>query len=204
MRSQRTSVVQTVAQGERVTATTESVANYNHCHAITIQYFEVLRHLLVRQRLVDVQECLFVPMLMSWFTRDKTLRWRNTLAPVHCRGACAAGSTRSTGSTRGYVGSDLPLGRYADENLETVEGELQIRFQLTRPRDKDEDFDAAAWSPLLKLFGFDPADFYAQHLKEQKFKDRVFLDQLGPKIASNRRPGAARLGGARRRLRGRT
>ena len=82
VRSQRTSVVHTVAQGERVTATTESVANYNHCHAITIQYFEVLRHLLVRQRLVDVQECLFVPMLMSWFTRDKALRWRNTLATV--------------------------------------------------------------------------------------------------------------------------
>ena len=184
VRSQRTSVVHTVAQGERVTATTESVANYNHCHAITIQYFEVLRHLLVRQRLVDVQECLMVPMLMSWFTRDKTLRWRNTLAPSTPR-SLRGGYDALDRIDAGYVGSDLPLGRYADENLETVEGDIQIRFQLTRPRDKDEDFDAAAWSPLLKLFGFDPADFYAQHLKEQKFKDKVFLDQLGPKIASN-------------------
>ena len=55
-RSQRSTVVHTVRQGERMVATTETVANYNHCHAITIQYFEVLRHLLVRQRLTDVQE----------------------------------------------------------------------------------------------------------------------------------------------------
>ena len=36
-------------------ATTESVANHNHCHAITVQYFEVLRHLRVTHELVDVQ-----------------------------------------------------------------------------------------------------------------------------------------------------
>ncbi len=184
VRSQRTSVVHTVAQGERVTATTESVANYNHCHAITVQYFEVLRHLLVRQRLTDVQECLLVPMLMSWFTRDKALRWRNTLAsatPRQLRGGFAALERIDAQ----YVGSDLPLRRYADENLESVEGDLTIRFQLTRPRDKDDNFDPAAWSPLLRLFGFDPADFYAQFLKEQKFKDRVFLEQMGPRIAGN-------------------
>lgn len=48
VRSQRATVVQTVAQGERSEAIAESVANYNHCHAITIQYFEVLRHFLVQ------------------------------------------------------------------------------------------------------------------------------------------------------------
>lgn len=184
VRSQRTSVVHTVAQGERVTATTESVANYNHCHAITIQYFEVLRHLLVRQRLVDVQECLLVPMLMSWFTRDKALRWRNTLAGSVAR-QLRGGFDALERIDAGYVGSDLPLGRYADENLETVEGDLTIRFQITRPRDKDDAFDPNGWMPLLKLFGFDPADFYAQHLQDQKFKDKIFLDQLGSRIASN-------------------
>ena len=183
VRSQRSSVVQTVTQGERVIATTETVANYNHCHAITVQYFEVLRHLLVRQRLVDVQECLFVPLLMSWFTAEKARRWRNTLAttvPRRLRGGFDALDRIASN----YAGSDLPTGRYADEQLQTVEGELQIRFQLTRPRDKDDDFDAGAWSPILKLFGFDPKDFYDQFLREQKFKDRVFVEQLGPRIAS--------------------
>jgi len=184
VRSLRSSVVQSVTQGERVIATTETIANYNHCHAITVQYFEVLRHLLVRQRLVDVQECLFVPLLMSWFTSAKARRWRNTLAsatPRQFRGGYDALDRIASA----YVGSDLPLGRYADEQLLTVDGDLRIRFQLTRPRDKDDDFDPAAWSPLLKLFGFDPKDFYENFLKEQAFKDRVFVEQLGPRIASS-------------------
>jgi len=183
VRSLRSSVVQTVTQGERVIATTETVANYNHCHAITVQYFEVLRHLLVRQRLVDVQECLFVPLLMSWFTSAKALRWRNTLAgatPRQFRGGYDALDRIASN----YAGSDLPVGRYADEQLLTVDGDLRLRFQLTRPRDKNDEFDANAWSPLLKLFGFDPEDFYNNFLKEQQFKDRVFVEQLGPRIAS--------------------
>ena len=183
VRSLRSSVVQSVTQGERVVATTETVANYNHCHAITVQYFEVLRHLLVRQRLVDVQECLFVPLLMSWFTSAKALRWRNALAsatPQELRG----GYDALDRIAHAYVGSDLPLGRYADEQLQTVDGDLQLRFQLTRPRDKNDQFDAAAWSPILNLFGFDPEDFYNNFLKDQQFKDRVFVEQLGPRIAS--------------------
>ena len=183
VRSMRSSVVQTVAQGERVVATTETVANYNHCHAITVQYFEVLRHLLVRQRLVDVQECLFVPLLMSWFTSAKALRWRNTLVTATPR-QFREGYAALDRIASAYVGSDLPLGRYADEQLLTVEGDLRLRFQLTRPRDKDDQFDPAAWSPLLTLFGFDPQDFYDNFLKEQQFKDRVFVEQLGPRIAS--------------------
>ena len=183
VRSQRSSVVQTVVQGERVAVTTETVANYNHCHAITVQYFEVLRHLLIRQRLVDVQECLFVPLLMSWFTEDKARRWHNTMAsavPSRLRG----GFDALDRIANKYAGSDLPVGPYADEDLDAVEGELRLRFQLARPRDKNDDFDPSAWSPILKLFGFTPADFYGQYLKDQKFKDRIFLEQLGPKIAS--------------------
>ena len=150
VRGLRSSVVQSVAQGERVIATTETIANYNHCHAITVQYFEVLRHLLVRQRLVDVQECLFVPLLMSWFTSAKALRWRNTLAsatPRQLRGGYDALDRIASA----YVGSDLPLGRYADEQLQTIDGDLRIRFQLARPRDKDDDFDPSAWNWLLDL-----------------------------------------------------
>ena len=38
------------ARARRVRAETEVVANYNHCHALTIEYFEVLRHFLVTPR----------------------------------------------------------------------------------------------------------------------------------------------------------
>ena len=55
VRSTRSSVVQTVSQGESTRVTTEVVANHNHCHALTMQYFEVLRHLKVVHELSDVQ-----------------------------------------------------------------------------------------------------------------------------------------------------
>src|SRR5262249_16891434 len=79
VRSQRATVVQTVSQGERVEATSEAVANYNHCHAITIQYFEVMRHFAVRNRLAGVQECLFIPLQMTSFDIAKCIRWRSSL-----------------------------------------------------------------------------------------------------------------------------
>ena len=186
VRSQRTSVVQTVTQGERVTATTETVANYNHCHAMTIQYFEVLRHMLVRQRLTDVQECLFVPLLMTRFSRAKALRWRNTL-----RGAVRARRLRQGFDAleridANYVGSDFPLGTYADQSIEYLDGDLNLRFQLARPRDAADDFDAGAWSWLGGLLPFiSPSEFYRQFLKDQQFKDRIFLEQLGTQIAEH-------------------
>ncbi|MHB8809573.1 MAG: helix-hairpin-helix domain-containing protein [Desulfobulbaceae bacterium] len=184
VRSQRSSVVQTVQQGERVVATTETIANYNHCHAITIQYFEVLRHLLLRHRLTDVQECLFVPLMMSWFTDDKALRWRDTISPWVPRGL-RRGFGALDRIASNYEGSDFPLARYADEQLLSVDGDLRVRFQLARPRDDaNDEFDPNSWNPLLKLFGFTPQDFYNSFLKGQQFKDRIFLEQLGPKIAS--------------------
>ena len=76
VRSQRATVVQTVQQGETMRVTTEVVHNHNHCHAMTIEYFEVLRHFQISQELVDVQECLFVPLLMGSFDSAKALRWR--------------------------------------------------------------------------------------------------------------------------------
>jgi len=184
VRSMRSTVVQTMRQGERVTATTESVANYNHCHAITIQYFEVLRHINVRQRLVDVQECLFVPLLMSRFNSDKALRWRNALRNALPTRPLAQGLDALERIDNNYEGSDLPVGRYADQSLDYLDGDLTIRFQLARPRDKDDDFDAAAWTWLGNLLPFiDPQQFYKSYLKDQQFKDQVFIEQLGPQIA---------------------
>jgi competence ComEA-like helix-hairpin-helix protein len=49
-RSQRATVVQSASQGERFSAETETIANYNHCHAITIVYFEILRHFKIEHR----------------------------------------------------------------------------------------------------------------------------------------------------------
>ena len=184
LRSQRSTVVHTVRQGERMVATTETVANYNHCHAITIQYFEVLRHLLVRQRLTDVQECLFVPLLMSRFDSGKALRWRNTLRGAVADRALRAGFDAIERIKANYAGSDFPVGSYADQLLDDLEGELYLSFEIARPRDDNDDFDPNAWLFLNRLFpSISASDFYRQHLKGQALKDRVFQEQMAPKIA---------------------
>jgi hypothetical protein len=185
MRAQRSTVVQSVAQGERVSVTTETVANYNHCHAMTMEYFEVLRHLIVRQRLVDVQECLFVPLQMSRFDRAKALRWLHTLQPTMPTRDLREGFNALERIDNNYDGSNLPVGRYADQPLDYVEGDLSIRFQLARPRDKDDDFDPVNWGWLAKLIpSLSAEEQYKTFLKDQQFKDRIFLEQLGPRIAS--------------------
>ena len=184
MRAQRSTVIQTVTQGERVSVTTESVANYNHCHAMTMEYFEVLRHLIVRQRIVDVQECLFVPLQMSRFDRAKALRWRHTLKTVMPERALKAGFDALERIDNNYEGSDMPTGAYADEKLDFLEGELTIRFQLARPRDKDDNFDPTQWQWMgILLPMVNAQEAYNNFLKDQKLKDRIFLEQLGPRIA---------------------
>ncbi len=111
VRSQRSTVVQSGRQAESARAQTEVIANYNHCHSLTIQYFEVLRHLQVTQELAAVQECLFVPFSISPFTADKALRWRR---PLEQRVAPAT------------VGSRVRLAR-------TGRGELGRRRRPRRP-----------------------------------------------------------------------
>ena len=185
MRAQRSTVIQTVTQGERVAVTTESVANYNHCHAMTMEYFEILRHLIVRQRIVDVQECLFVPLQMSRFDRAKALRWRHTLKAVMPDRTLKAGFDALERIDNNYDGSDMPTGAYADERLDFLEGELTIRFQLARPRDNDQDdFNAANWAWMGFLLPMlNPQELYKNFIKGQTLKDRIFLEQVGPRIA---------------------
>ena len=133
VRNLRSTIVQTASQGEAVRATTEVVANHNPCHALTIQYFEVLRHLKVTNELVDVQECLFVPLPMTEFNREKTLRWRQPLSTYLQRRELAPGfdATRRVFTAWGEV--DTPVGRYADEIVTAIFGELTLTIYIPLP-----------------------------------------------------------------------
>ncbi|MBQ0946213.1 hypothetical protein KAK07_22930 [Ideonella sp. 4Y16] len=143
VRSQRASVVTTVGQSESFRFTTEVVANHNHCHAITIQYFEVLRHFAVHHELADVQECLFVPFLIENFDRRKILRWRDVLstylfAPQASLRQLRAGFDslqREEDALHGdaLAYSAFPAERYCDEQLKEVAGDLSFRLHVVKP-----------------------------------------------------------------------
>jgi hypothetical protein len=184
LRSQRSTVIQTVSQSEGVRVETDVVANHNHCHAMTMEYFEVLRHFLVRNRLADVQECLFVPLLMSRFDNSKALRWRAPLQRYLKNRALARGFDALQRIADNYVGSDMPVGAYAEEELEYLDGFLRIRFQIVRPRDNDDDtFNTAAWDGISFLLGITGKEFWENFLRGQQRKDQIFAEMLGPKIA---------------------
>ncbi len=81
-RSTRTSV-RTATATDRRTASTKFIANRNHCHAMTMQWFEVLRDFSIETRIEGVQLVVFVPMQLVAFRRAGQPQ---TLPPVVNRG----------------------------------------------------------------------------------------------------------------------
>ena len=188
VRSRRSTVVQTMHQGETMRVQTEVVANHNHCHAMTVQYFEILRHLLVTQELMDVQECLFVPLLMTHFDSGKTLRWREALSRSLRDRRLLGGFDALERIRLNYASSDLPTGSYAQQIIQHLDGELQIAFTIARPRDpsKDENFHNYIndnWGFWGGLLGGNAGDIYNSFLKNQQDKGRVFREQLARRVA---------------------
>ncbi|HEX5601191.1 MAG TPA: hypothetical protein VFX63_01530, partial [Pyrinomonadaceae bacterium] len=184
VRNQRSTVVETVGQSERVTATTEVIANYNRCHALTIQYFEVLRHFAVHERIASVQECLFVPLEMITFDDAKVLRWHDILL----------NSCRDRRVTPGFEAirrlnspeAPPPDRRYADDPIEEMNGSLRIRISIARPKDPT-DVNAVVQDTEWRFFGWilrlNPEVLYERYKRDQAKRDRIFRDEIAPEIA---------------------
>jgi hypothetical protein len=182
VRSQRATVIQTVSQGERVQATAESVANYNHCHAITIQYFEVLRHFSVHTRLAGVQECLFVPLQITTFDLEKCLRWRNTLERYLFRPKLLAGFDaimrilKEKENAEDYYGSiGFPRANFAEQPMKAFSGVLFFEFAFFNTQEGKVSDDLVR---LLRVFGFsiDPAEY-----NDRTISNRELADMVGPR-----------------------
>ncbi|MET0500342.1 MAG: hypothetical protein ABW172_02340 [Candidatus Binatia bacterium] len=179
VRSQRATVIQTVSQGERVGATAESVANYNHCHAITIQYFEVLRHFAVHTRLAEVQECLFVPLQITTFDLEKCLRWRNTLEKYLVRPNLMPGFDailrilKEKENAEDYYGSiGFPKSYFAEQAMKAFSGALFIEFAFFNTKEGSVGADLIA---LLKVFGIsiDAAEYNDRYLSNRELAEMV-------------------------------
>ncbi|MCZ2438601.1 MAG: hypothetical protein LC119_00310 [Burkholderiales bacterium] len=79
-RNRRASIVQEIAQSETEKVSTRVVTNYNHMHALTVQYFEVVQLYAVQTRLVAEQRCLYVPVqpVQRW-TVELVRLWREQI-----------------------------------------------------------------------------------------------------------------------------
>ena len=187
IRSQRSTVIQTVGQNESVSVQTEVIKNNNHCHAMTIEYFEILKHYAIEQQLVDVQECLFVPMPMSHFDHKKVLRWKNTLQRTIYGRKLRRGFDAIERIESNYVNSDLPTGSYANEVIEEFSGHFTISFELTRPfiksideATKTEEYDLSI--PFPWFFGRMVFHLEREVPLTEAEKDAIFEEQYVPDI----------------------
>lgn len=142
------SVVTQVREGQEYSVTAEVVANHNHCHSLTMMYFEVLRHFAITQELAEVQECVFVPLLLTEFRPANIARWKDVLAPAlrpvpsntyswplrrlrhPLVGAFDANDRVRTNWTR----VDYPENSYAEDPINQVTGSITMRVRLPRPR----------------------------------------------------------------------
>jgi len=151
-RQQNATVVTTVQEGQHYSAMTEVVANHNHCHALTMMYFEVLRHFAIYQELTDVEECVFVPLLMTNFTPANIYKWRDVLArhllPVHANTYLQPFSFINRGRAHpylkgfdaidrirtNYANVDFPQTTYDDEAISFIKGDIYLRTSMPRPK----------------------------------------------------------------------
>ncbi len=134
------SVVTTVQEGQRYGVTSEVVANHNHCHALTMMYFEVLRHYAIFQELSSVEECVFVPLLMTQLHDGEHLqvaRRAGARRCCRCRRTPTCSRCRLHGGQRpahpllkafdaneriktNYANVDFPAGAYDDEPIQFI------------------------------------------------------------------------------------
>ncbi len=81
-RSRRATVVKEVQESETETLTTRVVANYNHMHALSVLYFEVLQIFALKTKVSAAERCIFIPMELIAFTPEAIDRHQESLLAV--------------------------------------------------------------------------------------------------------------------------
>lgn len=84
VRNRRATAVREVSQSEHENVSTRIVANYNHMHALNLQYYEVVQIYRTEARLHRAERCIFVPVQLLDFSGERGLsvieRFRGALA----------------------------------------------------------------------------------------------------------------------------
>ncbi|GAA3545177.1 hypothetical protein AFL01nite_15820 [Aeromicrobium flavum] len=73
-RNRRASVVKEVAQSEHESVSTRVVANYNHMHALTVQYYEVVQVYRIETAVSRADKVVFVPVALPDFSSPAVVR----------------------------------------------------------------------------------------------------------------------------------
>src|SRR5262249_48501123 len=72
-RNRRASIVREVSQQESESISTRTLTNYNHMHALTIEYYEVVQLYRTVVQLSKAERCIFIPMKLLDFRDPKVI-----------------------------------------------------------------------------------------------------------------------------------
>ncbi|WP_051836835.1 hypothetical protein [Streptomyces sp. NRRL WC-3742] len=81
-RSRNMTVVRETTQSEKDQVVTRVVTNYNHMHAMSVQYYEVVQVYSVTTKPTKLERCLFIPLQELTFTYSSLQRYKEILASV--------------------------------------------------------------------------------------------------------------------------
>ncbi|MCA9994682.1 MAG: DUF2272 domain-containing protein [Anaerolineales bacterium] len=81
LRAQRASIIAETVQTENETLTTRVITNYNHMHALSIQYYEIVQAFKVITQVSQVEKLIFIPLqIINEWTENLVKRFRFVLA----------------------------------------------------------------------------------------------------------------------------
>lgn len=152
LRAMESTVVTEAEQHEAVEGVSEVVRNINYCHALSVVYYQILRHLRVDTEVAAVRECLFVPFTVKDFTLDRVYLHRDVLQRyarsrefrtifaridqvkklVELRELKAA-EPQSDQIQQLEQTITIPPGIRADQEVTSLRGSIYIKLGITRP-----------------------------------------------------------------------
>jgi GH25 family lysozyme M1 (1,4-beta-N-acetylmuramidase) len=186
LRKLESTVVNEVTQEETVTGTTEVIRNPNYGHALTVIYYQILRHLKVITSFAGVRECIFVPFAIKPFDIQRAYRWREALQASIRSSRYARALQYLKDVVTNFSTSDIVPGPRAGQQLTYLRGSIYVSLGIERPRDTDDGkFDAARWLVTQSLLGA-PAFGIFSILAEvnESQRDRIFQAEHAPGMAA--------------------
>lgn len=186
-RSLESTVVTEVTQEEEVEGVSEVVRNINYRHSLTVIYHEILRHLRVDTKFSGLRECLFVPLSITPFDIDKTLRWREQLRHGMLDRSLRWALDRLDEVATAWVDSDIPPGRRCDHEINYITGSICVQLSIERPREAEEGETMEdyykTWTPFAGILG-EPIRRVVERIERiQQGRDHYFQREVAPTMA---------------------
>ncbi len=185
LRQFESSVVTELSQEEVVTGISEILRNPNYCHALTVVYHQILRHLRVDTELAGVRECIFVPFSIKPFSWERAHRWKDVLSQRLLSGELRWVIKYLDDLLLNFEGSQIPEGKRCDHPIRFLSGSLFLKLAFQRPFDKeDNSYDEASWGVFNQLSQWPVFEIFGR-IREQEStrRDSVFQSEIAPSLA---------------------